>query len=366
MTRSTALSKLGLWSAKRPAIDLFKIIALAFSIAVTWTYTPAAAQEQPSLIKTAVVEGSSGFTSRTFFGEISARQTVDLGFQVSGRIVEFEAEEGAVLSRETVVARLDPRPFEIEIERAQLNLEQAQRTLDRYEILAGSAVSQAQVLDARTDVELAQAALENARFSLEQSVLTTPFDAIVAERRTANFSSVSSGTVVLRLHDLSELRVSIEVPEIMIQTLGGETDVDVRARFPGDSRTYPLVYRETRAQTSDIGQTFEVTLALVGEIDRVLLPGASVVVEAEVNETNDGVSIPISALGSDPDGTPFVFKVVASGESITVVRQDVELGTSQTGEIVVINGLDAGDEIATGGIHALSDGDTIRRFNASF
>ena len=346
--------------------DRTRVVSIAVGIAMTQLVSTAEAEPLPQLVKTVSIEDPGMGATRSFFGEVSSKQTVDLGFQVDGRVVEFYAPEGTVIPQGTVIAQLDPVPFEIEVERAILVLEQAERQAERFEKLSGTAVSTAQVQDAQTQVSMAQVALRNAEYALSQTTLVAPFDAMVASRQVANFSTVAAGTQIVRLHDLSEMRVEIEVPEVLIQQLGETPDITFQARFPGGDAEYPLVYREVNAETSQIGQTFRVTLALEAPSERYLLPGASVVVDATLNTAAGEFHLPHTAIVIDGDAQTAVFTVQQDGGDLTLQRSPVTLGVSNNGRVAVLSGIVAGEEVVVGGVQSLSDGQAVRRFLAEY
>ena len=188
----------------------------------------------------------------------------------------------------------------------------------------------------------------------------------MASRNLANFSTVAAGTEIVRLHDLSELRVDIEVPEVLIQQLGPEPNVTLKAQFPGSDATHPLTYREINAETSAIGQTFRVTLAFEMLEDRLLFPGASVVVRATVNDATDGIAIPVSAIATDPNGAASVFKVVDGADGLLLAETPVTVTVSAEGGITIGDGLEPGTEIVAGGVNNLEDGQRVRRFTAEY
>ena len=330
------------------------------------TNSTAFAQDRPVLVKTAIVEPAPNGTDRSFFGKVAARQSVDLGFQVAGRIMTFTAPEGELVREGEVIAELDQTPFQIEADRALLAKQQADRTVARYEKLAGATISEAQVLDAQTNARIAAVALESAEYALGQSTLRAPFDALIATRAVGNYSTVAAGTQVVRLLDLSELRVEIRVPETLVQVLGDDPDVELSARFPGSEDSYPLAFKEANAETSEVGQTFQVTLAMQAPIDRLLLPGASVTVDARFKDLSAGIAIAPSSIGMDASGQTFVMQLIADGDEAFVKRVPVSLSVSPSGEIEVLSGVGAGAEIVTSGVNVLTDGQAVRRFVHDF
>ncbi|MEM6499183.1 MAG: efflux RND transporter periplasmic adaptor subunit, partial [Pseudomonadota bacterium] len=209
--------------------------ALVFSFALV---TMGLAQEEeaptpepPRLVKLISASQTGGAVTRRFFGRVVAKQTVDLAFQVGGQILEFPIIEGEPIPQGELVAQLDLEPFELELEQAKLEQDQAERDFERLSKLGGNTVSQVQVDDAQTAANLANVAVKNAERSLRNATLIAPFDALVAMRSVSNFETIAAGTAIARLHDMSDLRMEIDVPEILFQRAGEDPDVSLVAKF---------------------------------------------------------------------------------------------------------------------------------------
>lgn len=310
------------------------------------------------------VEPAETAVSRSFFGQVAARETVDLAFQVPGQILEFPAIEGARLPRGALIARLDPEPFELALADARARADQASRTVQRLERLQGSAVSEVAVQDARTEESLAQIALRNAARALEQATLVAPFDALVAGRNTAVFSSVQAGMPVVRLHDMSELRITLAVPEVLFLRAGQGADIALTVRFGGANQAYAATPREFRAETSAVGQTFELTLGLAPPEGLMVLPGASARVEATVLDADPPLIVPGAAVVTGNDGAAHVMVFSPEGAAEgTVRRSPVEIAPTPDGRVRILSGLTPGQEIVASGAALLRDGATVRRFD---
>lgn len=323
----------------------------------------AAAQDATRLAKIVAVEAFDGSIERQFFGRVTAKETVDFAFQVGGQIVEFPAVEGQPIALGGLIAQLDLEPFELALDQARTQQEQADRDLARFEQLQGGAVSPVTVDDARTEAELAAIAVRDAERALRLATLTAPFDALVASRNVANFSTIAEGTAVVRLHDMSDLRIEIDVPEIIFQTAGEDPDVDLTARFPAIDGEFALEVREFNAETSPVGQTFQITLGMPPPEEQVILPGSSVTVTAVLNTGDPRIMVPASAILTDSTGAPHVMVFEPAGaEEGTLTRVAVEIEPNTAGEVQVLSGLSAGQEIVVSGGALLSDGEQVRRF----
>lgn len=340
------------------------ITAAALAVSLFCT-SLATAQDTPApMVRLMTVGQRDAPTERTFFGRTVARQTVDLAFQVDGQIVEFPVAEGDLIPAGELIARLEQQPFALAVEEARLNEEQAQRDAGRAEQLGGN-VSAAQRETMQTQARLAEVARKNAELSLERSTLVAPFDAVVSTRSVANFTTVAAGQPVVRLHDMSELRVEIDVPEAIVRQAGENPQYDLLARFGGDDRLHPLEIVETDIETGPIAGTYRVTLGMAPPKDVLILPGYSVAVVMRPKEAVQAqdLILPLDALATTPEGDYFALRFTPEGaDAGTLARVPVTVSATPNGQLAVTSGLEPGDEIVSAGLPHLSDGQSVRRF----
>jgi len=324
----------------------------------------AAAQDQVVRpVKVAKLDAADRVLTRQFFGSVIARQTVDLAFQVSGQIHDIPVLEGTALAKGALIAELDLEPFERALAQAKVQKDQADRTVARLNRLSSSSVSQVSIDDAQSAADLAALSVREAEYALANATLTAPFDGLVASRYFANFSTVSAGSPIVRLHDISEWQVEIDVPEVLFRTAGENPDLSLVGRFTGSDRTIPLELREFTAEASAVGQTFKITLAMLEEPGPGVLPGSSITVIAGLNTATRQATIPASAVVIDDSGaTSLMVFEPGEGETGVVRRLDVALETGNDGEFILREGVDEGVEIVVAGAKSLTDGQRVRRF----
>ncbi|MGC9523172.1 MAG: efflux RND transporter periplasmic adaptor subunit [Anaerolineae bacterium] len=322
---------------------------------------PAAAQTQPvPAVRTTIVDAPTATMTRQFFGQVRARETVALSFEVGGTMVLLVPEEGQRVSRDELLASLDLDPFERAVERAELALAMAAREADRAATLAErqvGAITRAE--DAATARDMAAVALRDARAALADATLRAPFDGLVAARITPAFSAVSPGQPILRLHDLSELRVEFALPERMLQQVGTLDTVVFTAELP-EGREAALRVVAFQPDTDRVGQSYRVTLAFVDD-GVEMLPGASVTIRAAIPTSTHGLEVPASALLAGSDREAAVLALAAEGETFVLRRHPVTVVVG-AGSGFTVEGLAAGTEIVTAGAHLLREGQIVRRF----
>ncbi|WP_422375965.1 efflux RND transporter periplasmic adaptor subunit [Roseibium sp.] len=327
----------------------------------------AALHAAPRPAKIFTVTDQIGLLERRFAGRIAAVQTVNLSFQVPGRLVQLPVLESQQVKEGDLIARLDTTDYDRALREATFRVEQAKRELDRLETLRDrSVISQSAYDEQRNTYDLALEDQKEARQNLEYTSLKAPFDGIVSNRLIDNFTTVSVGTPVVRLHDVSEVQVDINVAEALFGRVTESEVASIEAKFPAyGEKLFPLTYREHSSQVDEITQTYRVTLAMPREDAGQLFPGmtSSVIVKflPEGLELGEQFLVPTGAVGVDGDGAAYVWKF--SEDTGAVSKQVVEIGTIMGDYIPVRAGLKPGDEIVSAGVAYLSDGQVVRRLN---
>lgn len=340
-----------------------KKLGLALALGLQFA-VPAAAQEVLKPVKLLSIDENDQRVTRQFFGKVVARQTVDLAFQVGGQVVEFPVISGVQIKKGDLVARLDVEPFERALRQTQIQLEQSQRAVERFKKLQGSAVSQVALDDAVTQAGLADVAFRRAEYDLKNATLTAPYDALVSTRIIENFASINAGTAVVRLHDMSELRIEIEVPEVLFQRGADDSDFEISAKFPSSDELFPITLREFDAETSTIGQTYKATFGLSAPEGLRILPGSSVTVTATLGSEFGQILVPPAAIAIANDGELSVLVFDPTDGDKGVLRSvPVTAEADYTGNLRIISGIEDGMEIVAMGVNSLENGQSVRRFD---
>ncbi|AZU02708.1 RND family efflux transporter MFP subunit [Glycocaulis alkaliphilus] len=310
------------------------------------------------------VAAPTGLARREFVGRVEARYSVDLAFQVSGRLAEFAIPEGQMVQEGTLIARLEDQDYERALREARVQLQQARTNLDRQQTLHERGIaSDAALEDARTAFELRSVALDTMRQNLSYATIEAPFTGLMSRRLVDNFTTLNVGQPVARLQDLSELRVAIAVPESLIATLERPDSYTISARFPFMAdREFPLEFRELIAEPDTASQTYKVMFALPADLPGNILPGMTVNVRVQLDQESlpggDAVRIPVTALAALPDGGFQVW--VFDPHTSSVSARPVRTRGVEGGSVLVLDGVQAGEQIVTAGVSALSEGMRVR------
>ena len=316
-------------------------------------------------------------------GNVLPNQKLIVFPKVPGTIVEITKDKGDLVVKDEVLVRIDPQPYEDAIRQVEAQLAVAQVAaagaastrdtvtpqLERLEVLQQSGVvTQAQVDEVRTSHEqagagaraaraqaqLAQVGLEIARTRLADTVLTAPFDGVVAER-LADVGALAQPmppTPVLVILDIAKVRIEGAVSELQFGRVDREAELEVVLdAYPGQpvrgriAAVMPALDPETR--TVQISVLLEndgrFRPAMAATLRLVLLPETWTVVPRE------------ALLGDAASGAATVFVVRPDGR-VEERRLEI-LGRSENR--LNVRGVETGTRVAVTGVQRLRAGQTV-------
>lgn len=311
-----------------------------------------------------VGEMGRGQTLR-FPGSVSAVKQSDMAFEVSGRIVDMPVTEGELVEAGSVLARLDPRDYESELNRARAERDAARTDFNRYDRAFKANAVTAQQLDiARRALDVAEAGFQKATKAVEDTVLRAPFTGRVARKLVEDYANIQAKQPVLVLQSDEALEMRVQVPEadwVREKPVASAAEIEhafnidvVLSSLPNQ----PIPARITAFSSSadPATRTFEVTVGFESPQGFSVSPGMTghVAYTPSPELAEDGLLIPADAVVAAPDNTPYVW--LFDAESGMVARQPVGVGELTGNSIQVTSGLEIGNRIAVSGVHTLNEG----------
>jgi RND family efflux transporter MFP subunit len=293
-------------------------------------------------------------------GRARSADEVDLAFDVSGTLVERPVSIGSVVQEGDLIARLDPRDFQSNVRAAEAAARNSKSNFKRgEELLQSKFISEAEFDRLEAEVDITQARLDLARKALSDSAIHAPFSGVIANISVENFQSVRAKTVIARLLGVEEIEMVINVSESQMALLPFIDAIEVEFdAFPG--MRLPADITEISSEASLTTRTFPITLSMTQPEDRKILAGMSGVAFVTADSRPDdttGYVVPVSALfGEAVDN---VSKVWVVGADNRVISRVVKVSGVSTGGANIIEGLQAGEIVATAGVHTLAEGQEV-------
>ena len=381
-------------------------------------------------VKVEAVEARDLVASVTASGQVRPRTKVDVSADITGKIIRLSVKEGDLVTKGQFLLQIDPQQYEAALQRSQAalasakaqlaqasaNFIQAKRNYDRSAEIKKSTptlLSDEQLEQLRTQVEVNQALSDAAKFSVEQSeaavrdsrfalsrtTILAPMSGRITRLNVENGETAIQGTLnkdaatLLTISDLSILETKIKVDETDVSRikLGDSAVVQIDA-FP-DTTFIGRVVRianssvkatGTTTQATDQAVDYEVVVQLVNAPQETR-PDFSATAKVITDVRTRVLSIPIIALtvredsaiangdtAQAPAGRKAAAKQVGKRdvEGVFVVNagntvsfRAVKVGIAGDRYFEVLGGLKAGDRIVAGtyqAIRELHDGATVK------
>lgn len=349
-------------------------------------------QLPPQPVTAAVARVQSVPVWLTALGTVTPRSYVNVMPRVSGLLQSVDYKQGQMVRAGQLLARIDPRPFEIAVEQAKAQVEQTQAQLagalsdlQRYEtLLQQDSISAQQVSDQRTTVaqlratlDANKAALDNARLQLSWTRITAPVSGLVGLRPvdagnmvTTN-GAVGSGTTsnaatpIATIAQVQPIDVTFALPqqdigEVVGQLMAGKT---LQTQAWNARNTRLLATGKLVAADNQINSTTG-TLNLRAEFGNealVLYPNQFVNVRLLVRTIPDAVVVPTTAVAVGAPGT-YVYVIGADDK---VKMRVVKTGVAFDNLTQIVSGLRPGERVVTDGLDRLRDGRTVKVVHAA-
>ena len=359
-----------------PLFSLFHtatVILLTFSLAFSLS---GCGKKKEEVVKKEVVRPVKIMTvsrtgaeevKREFPGKVRADQQVDLAFQVAGPLISLPVKEGQHVKKGQILARIKPRDFETEIDKAKAKALEAEQQFLRYkDLYAKNQVSKADFDKYKSQYDISRAHQKEAEDAMDDTFLRASFAGVVARKYVENFQDVQAKEPIVSLQDISQVEVLVNVPENMISRIEkekGKKRTVAHATFvaaPGQQ--FPLTLKEYATEADPQTQTFLVTLLMDQPSTINVLPGmtATVIGNKSTEKSDQGeITVPAIAVFSDYDGDSSVW--VFKTETQTVHQRKVKTGElSGADSIKIISGLEVGEQIAVTAVNSLQEGMKVK------
>lgn len=358
MNPGTGMSHRG-WAGSALLVAI--VVAVGGGLAA-WKYADlrkadadSAHQPEPTEAVTAAVAKQRPYRpTTTSVGTVLALRSITLRNEVAGTVHQVRLDPGQVVEAGALLVGLD-----VSVEQAELNAQQAQAalaqtTLDRVKRLGEErAVSQQEVDKALAEHDVAQAQIARTRAIIARKTIRAPFRARIGMADVHQGQYLEEGALLTTLQGVDDAaHVDFTVAQRVAAGLHVGDSVDVLAG--GDASPIPARIIAIDARVDPTTRNAMVR-AKIHRAANPPSPGASVSVRIPIGPLRPAVSIPVSALRKGPGGD-HVFVIAAAKDGKTRAQlRPVQSGPVMEDEVVILEGLAAGERVATSGSFKLRD-----------
>lgn len=281
-------------------------------------------------------------------GSLIPDEEVNLSFETSGKIVEINFEEGTTVQKGQLLAKVNDRPLQAQLQRLVSQLKLAEDRVFRQDaLLKRDAVSQEAYEQVKTELATLNADIESVEAQIAQTELRAPFDGIIGLRQVSVGTYASPTTIVAKLTKISPLKLEFSVSERYARDI--QVGTNLTFTLEGSLDTYHAqVY--ARESSLDIN-THTLTVRALYPNPSGIMPGRYASITLKRQEYKDALAIPSQAIVPEM-GKDKVF-LYRSGKAEPV---EIVTGIRTDALVQAVKGLAAGDTVIISGTQQLRTG----------
>ncbi|ROQ30539.1 efflux RND transporter periplasmic adaptor subunit [Gallaecimonas pentaromativorans] len=307
--------------------------------------------------------------ARAFTGVVAARVQSDLGFRVSGKVLERLVETGQKVKGGQPLMRIDPSDLSLQVQAQQQAVAAARararqmsddearyRDLVAKGTVSVSAYDQAKAAadSARAQLKAAEAQADVAKNASSYAVLLADADGVVVDTLAEPGQVVSAGQTVVRLARAGQREAAVYLPETLRPAIGSKAQATL---YGAQQTAVPATLRLLSDAADPVTRTYEARYVLSGALANAPL-GATVTVDIPRSAPAAlSFMVPVGALLDQGNG-PGVW--VIEGNPSKVVWRAVQVLDLTDATALVQGSFKAGEQVVSLGAHLLHDGEPVK------
>jgi membrane fusion protein (multidrug efflux system) len=317
----------------------------------------AAAANQPEPMESiaiAIAQPREHRRTTTSIGTVVALRSITVRNELAGTVRQVSLVPGSIVPAGTVLVALDVSVEEAELRALEAQAELARTQFARMQRMTEQRAASEMELDtARAERDVALAQIARTQAIIERKTIRAPFRARVGIADVHPGQYLNEGTLLTTLQGVDDAAyVDFTVAQQVAGALREGNAVSVLAAIDSQPIRATIVAIDARV---DPATRNAMVRAKVADARLTPAPGASVRVQVPVGQSVNAVAVPASALRKGPAGD-HVFVVAADkdGKSRVHLRQ-VQVDAMTGDEVVIAQGLTAGEKVAASGSFKLRE-----------
>ena len=347
--------KKGLW------LLMFTVVAACGGADQQAEDNESSGQSVPITVTTAVSDDFEIWESSV--GQLEPKVAPLVAAQVAGQLTAVNFDVGDRVERGQILASIDATDFHLASKVAQANIDRLQALIhaqqlkvNRYhELINKNSVNQSTLDDAaaqlgalQAELVSAQARLQQAQRNLTKTSITSPVNGRVDHTQVSKGDYVKVGDPLMRIADSQHLKIRLPYPETLLPNL--RAGLLVRLSSPSAPHVnIETIVSEVRPSITLGSRSAQVIVNV--ENPGPWEPGATVSGAVRVAVHENATLLPELCIVRRAVGT--VVYVVSQGKAM---QRQVTTGLLRDGQVEILSGLKAGEQVAADGAGFLSDG----------
>src|SRR5688572_22216261 len=343
--------------------SLLGIVAIAAGIKFTQFAAMGQAQEStppPSeTVSTFTTEVQKWPNSYTAMGTVEASEGIVITAEVAGKVKEIRFKSGEQVKKGTVILVQESGNEQAQLSAAEARLRLAKSTHERLvELHKRNTVSQSDLDTAVQQMGSALGDVNDLKATLDKKLVRAPFDGRLGIRQVDLGEDLQVGGAIVSLQATNSVRVNFPVPQFWLVQMDRGLPVEVNVG-DGSNSTISGEITAIGAEISAVTRNAIVQSYLQNE-NSLLIPGMAVETKVTLSDPQEVLAVPSTAIIYAPFGdTVFVIEADEKEGTYKARQQFVRLGKARGDFVEIVDGLKAGDVVASAGAFKLLNGQAV-------
>lgn len=315
-------------------------------------------EKAPILISTQTLQTEDFKRYTQVQASVMSDEQVFASSETGGRLLSVRVKEGQYVKRGQLIATVDLKSLSDQKAELETTMALAKDVYDRQKRLWDKNIgSEIQYLQAKNNYERLEKSMATINTQIAKSNIYSPISGVVDVEFLKAGEIAAPGAPIVQLFNPNKLKITADVPETYLGKINKGDEVEI---------SFPAIGKETTKKISLLGRTIDPSnRTFKVEVNSSSEGGAlkpNLLAELKFNDftKKDAISVPLEIVQEEVSGRKYVFVASKKENRDVAVKSYVEIGESYQGNIIIENGLNAGDQVIIDGARSVTNGDFIK------
>jgi membrane fusion protein (multidrug efflux system) len=276
-------------------------------------------------------------------GSLLPYEETEIHPEVNGKVVMLSIQEGAVVRRGTLLARLFDGDLQAQLQKLSVQLKIARKTQERQdELLKIGGISQQDYDLSLLNVSTIKADMQILQASIDKTIIRAPFDGKLGLKNISIGAYITPTTVLTTIRQVNKLKLEFSVPEKYTPKVAVGNVISFSTE--ASPRTYTAKIKATESGITQDNRSL-VVHAIVENTDKNITAGSFAKVIFDMGNNNNAIMVPTQAIIPQARDKKVIVYRNGIANFNTVVT-----GTRDSARVEILSGLKVGDTIITTGL----------------
>ena len=299
-------------------------------------------------------------------GDVMTKQNVLIYPEMSGTLLKVYVKEGQQVGKGQLLASIDDGGLGNQLQQLKTQAQLAKTTYERQKRLWKQKIgSEIQYLQAKTNYEAQENAVQQLQSQLGKSSIRAPFsgiiDDVIKDQGTV-VAPTGPGSEVFRIVNLSDMYIEVEVPERYLGSVTKGKEVKVYFPVLGDSVITKV--RQTGNFINPGNRSFSIEIP-VPNINGNIKPNLTAKVQINDYTSEHAILIPQSIISENAEGEQYAYVVLneKADNGAEAKKSIITTGKTQGDFVEILSGITDGDHVIKEGARSVKDGQKVKILN---